>query len=81
MRKDNVAHFMSVDCEISTPVCQQLVDLEMINIEKLKREPIGIGAIVQTKLSTGKIIYSLFIKEKSNEIVLDDGRREKGAIA
>ena len=68
MRKDNVAHFMYVDCEISTPVCQQLVDLEMINIEKLKKEPIGIGAVVQTNLSNGKIIYSLFIKEKSNKV-------------
>ena len=56
MRKDNIAHFMSVDCEISISICQQLVDLEMIDIEKLKNEPIGIGAIVQTKLSTGKII-------------------------
>ena len=69
MRKDNIAHFMSVDCEISTPILQQLVDLEMIDIEKLKNEPIGIGAIVQTKLSTGKIIYSVFVKEKSDEIV------------
>ena len=46
MRKDNIAHFMSVDCEISTSICQQLVDLEMINIGKLKTEPIGVGAIV-----------------------------------
>ena len=57
MRKDNIAHFMSVDCEISTPICQQLVDLEMINIERLRNEPIGVGAVVQTNLSTGKIIY------------------------
>ena len=68
MRKDNIAHFMSVDCEISTPICQQLVDLEMINIERLKTELIGVAAIVQTNLSKGKIIYSLFIKEKSNEV-------------
>ena len=67
MRKDNIAHFMSVHCEISISICQQLVDLEMINIEKLKTEPIGVGVIVQTCLSNGKIIYSLFIKEKSNE--------------
>ena len=40
----------------------------MINIERLKIEPIGVGAIVQTNLSNGKIIYSLFIKEKSNEV-------------
>ena len=40
----------------------------MIVIEKLKDEPIGVGAIVQTKLFTGKIIYSLFIKEQSDEI-------------
>ena len=46
MRKDNIAHFMSVDCEINTSICQQLVDLEMIDIEKLKNEPIGIGTIV-----------------------------------
>ena len=31
---------MSVDCEINTPICQQLVDLEMIDIEKSKTEPI-----------------------------------------
>ena len=68
MRKDNIAHLMSVDCEISSPICQQLVDLEMINIERLKTVPIGVGAIVQTNLSNGKIMYSLFIKEKSNEI-------------
>ena len=61
MKKDNIAHFISVDCEIRIPICQQLVDLEMIDIEKLKDESIGVGAIVQTKLSTGKIIYSLFI--------------------
>ena len=65
MRKDNVAYFMSVDCEISTPVCQQLVDLEMINIEKLKREPIGIGAVVQTNLSNGKIIYTHCLSKKN----------------
>ena len=64
MRKDIIAHFMSVDCEVSTPICQQLVDLEMIDIDKLKIEPIGVGAILQTKLSTGKIIYSLFIKDR-----------------
>ena len=68
MRKDNIAHFMSVDCKISTPICQQLIDLQMINIKRLKTKPIGVGAIVQTNLSNGKIIYSLFIKEKSNEI-------------
>ena len=39
MKRDNVAHFMSVDYEISTPICQQLVDL-VIDIERLKTEPI-----------------------------------------
>lgn len=31
MRKDNLAHFMSADCEVSTSVFQQLVGEGMIN--------------------------------------------------
>ena len=68
MRHDNIAHFLSVDYDPTSPICQQLLASQMIDINKLKSEPIGVGAVTQTNLSNGKIIYSLFIKKKSDEV-------------
>lgn len=35
--KDNYAHFISADCTLTTPIGKQLIDLELINDDELRK--------------------------------------------
>ncbi|KAJ8677497.1 hypothetical protein QAD02_013284 [Eretmocerus hayati] len=68
LRDDQIVHFMSLDFVICTPVCQQLVDLNLIDTQKLNRQPhLGLGAVVCTAQESRKNIYTLFLKEKYDD--------------
>ena len=67
MRNDNIAHFISKDCEICSEVCRQLVKEGYVNLELIKNENLELGFVVQTGLSNGRVIYSIIGKEQYDE--------------
>ena len=69
MRKDNIAHFISKDYKICSEVCRQLVTEGYINLELMKNENLEIGYVVQTGISNGKLIYSIIVKERHDELL------------
>lgn len=62
MRKHNIAHFMSADGEIFTPVRQQWLDEVYIEINLLKNKNPGIRFFVKTEIDHGHSVYTLFVR-------------------
>ncbi|KAJ8673968.1 hypothetical protein QAD02_005230 [Eretmocerus hayati] len=67
MRDDNLVHFLALDCVADTEVSEQLVDLELIDLEVMKNEPIGLGTVLRTPSDKRKNIYTIFLEEKHDD--------------
>uniref|UniRef100_A0ABD2WI88 Uncharacterized protein n=1 Tax=Trichogramma kaykai TaxID=54128 RepID=A0ABD2WI88_9HYME len=67
MRRDNYAHFFSVDCDTNKPLKQQLLYLNYLDLELIKTQQLNEGAITESGLSTGHSLFSLFIRNNHEE--------------
>ncbi|KAJ8665957.1 hypothetical protein QAD02_007619 [Eretmocerus hayati] len=68
MGREHIIHFMSVDLRPSTDICQQLLDLGMMNLDDLKTQDPEVGDVVKSELESGRLILFAFIKEKYDDI-------------
>lgn len=50
--------------EVTSPICQQLVDLEMLDIDQLK---IDIDTISRMESNNGRLRFSLFVEEQATD--------------
>ncbi|KAJ8669256.1 hypothetical protein QAD02_000515 [Eretmocerus hayati] len=67
-RKDNFVHFIALDFIATTAICKQLVDMELLDLGKLKTQKVELGSIIQTTTPSEKHIFTIFSKEIHDEL-------------
>ena len=68
MKNANYIHFLSKDCVIIDPISKELAAKKRVNPKDLRELEPDVGNVVFTKTELGTIIFTLFIKEKHNNL-------------
>ena len=67
MKKDNIAHFMSTDCEAKSQLAKLFKSLNYLDFDALKAEEPNLDSVIAIKLDNGTYILNLFVKEHHDE--------------
>ncbi|CAB0043507.1 unnamed protein product [Trichogramma brassicae] len=64
---DNWAHFIALDCIPHSKICEQLADMGYLRTDLLKSHELKLGMIIETGLSNGHSLFSIFAREKCTD--------------